>query len=87
MKSLCYATLLCIASAFAGELMPPDLVGIWAADGSEFRGDAIVKGSASEVLIYDPWDWNREAIRHSSVERIVCRWSLGATSEPQKSKS
>ena len=34
------------ASSSAAVLIPPELVGIWATDGSQFRGEALMKGSA-----------------------------------------
>ncbi|MGA2564055.1 MAG: hypothetical protein ABSF96_10885 [Steroidobacteraceae bacterium] len=34
------------ASSSAAVLIPPELVGIWATDGSQFRGEALIKGSA-----------------------------------------
>ncbi|MGZ5036462.1 MAG: hypothetical protein ACXWHB_02670 [Usitatibacter sp.] len=38
--------LLSVACAAAGSSIPPQLVGIWARDGSEFRGEALFKGQA-----------------------------------------
>jgi len=35
-----------IACANAASSIPPDLAGIWATEGSEFRGEALMKGQA-----------------------------------------
>ena len=37
---------LLIANAHAATSIPPDVAGIWATDGSEFRGYALLKGQA-----------------------------------------
>lgn len=35
-----------VECTLAGTLLPPELVGVWATEGSQFKGDALMKGQA-----------------------------------------
>jgi hypothetical protein len=48
MKGLFFATILClfVSHAYAASAVPKELVGIWATEAAEFRGEVLWKGQA-----------------------------------------